>query len=176
MRQSINPGMGSMNAGMQNGGRDFFGGSSGMGSNGMSLDQQAGLNDVPGNFRERAQRNPSILSFGGGRNMSFASEASYGRAMSGLSALSIDWENMDDFDINVDHSSHINNGMNTSGPLGGNDGMVDPSPIGGGGMGGVSGMGGGGNNGRRRSSLRTPFILGGPSNNDNNDAHVSFKV
>jgi hypothetical protein len=29
--------------------------------------------------------------------------------MSGLSALSIDWENMDDFDINVDHSEGINN-------------------------------------------------------------------
>lgn len=29
--------------------------------------------------------------------------------MSGLSALSIDWENMDDFDVNVDHSEGINN-------------------------------------------------------------------
>ena len=33
-----------------------------------------------------------------------------GRTMSGLSALSIDWENMEDFDVNVDHSSHINSG------------------------------------------------------------------
>ena len=41
--------------------------------------------------------------------MSIASEAeTFGRAMSGLSALSIDWENMDDFDVNVDHSAHIN--------------------------------------------------------------------
>jgi hypothetical protein len=79
--------------------------------------------------------------------------------MSGLSALSIDWENMDDFDINVDHSAHINNGMNPSAPLG-NDGILDPSPIGGGGGGG------------RRSSLRQPFIVGG----SDNDAHVSFKV
>ena len=36
-------------------------------------------------------------------------ETTFGRAMSGLSALSIDWENMEDFDINVDHSEGINN-------------------------------------------------------------------
>jgi hypothetical protein len=144
----------------QNVGMDFFGGSNGMGN----------MNMGPGNggagFGEsemplRAQRNPSIISFGGGRNMSFASEASYGRAMSGLSALSIDWENMDDFDINVDHSAHINNGMNPPSQMGGNDGLLDPKPIGG---------GGGGN--RRRSSLRQPFVVGG----SDNDAHVSFKV
>jgi len=40
---------------------------------------------------------------------SVTSEAGFGRAMSGLSALSIDWENMEDFDVNIDHSSHINN-------------------------------------------------------------------
>jgi len=33
----------------------------------------------------------------------------FGRALSALSALSIDWENMEDFDVNVDHSAHINN-------------------------------------------------------------------
>ena len=65
--------------------------------------------------------------------MSFASEASYGRAMSGLSALSIDWENMEDFDVNVDHSAHINNGLNPSAPLNGTDIMIDPRPLGGGG-------------------------------------------
>jgi hypothetical protein len=55
-----------------------------------------------------ASRNPSILSFGGVlRRMSLTSEATLGRAMSGLSALSIDWENMEDFDVNVDHSAHI---------------------------------------------------------------------
>jgi copper chaperone CopZ len=55
-----------------------------------------------------ASRNPSILSFGGVlKRMSLASEANFGRAMSGLSALSIDWENMEDFDVNVDHSAHI---------------------------------------------------------------------
>lgn len=53
-------------------------------------------------------RNSSIISFGN-RHMSITSETTFTRAMSGLSALSIDWENMDDFDINVDHSAHINN-------------------------------------------------------------------
>merc|ERR1712138_291518 len=95
------------------------------------MPQNGVLND--GDFStQRAQRNPSIVSFGGGRAMSMG-EASYGRAMSGLSALSIDWENMDDFDLNVDHSSHINNGGTPSGPLGGNDGILDAnSQIGGG--------------------------------------------
>lgn len=55
-----------------------------------------------------ASRNTSILSFGGVlKRMSFTSEANFGRAMSGLSALSIDWENMEDFDVSVDHSAHI---------------------------------------------------------------------
>jgi hypothetical protein len=66
---------------------------------------------------------------------------------------------MEDFDINVDHSAHINNGMNLNGPIGGNDGMLDPKPMGGGGA-------------RKRSSLRQPFIV----NANDNDAHVSFKV
>ena len=44
-----------------------------------------------------------------GRHMSMTSETTFGRAMSGLSALSIDWENMEDFDVNVDHSAGINN-------------------------------------------------------------------
>ena len=66
---------------------------------------------VPENPKENVTRNLSIISFGGNmRHMSMTSEATYGRAMSGLSALSIDWENMEDFDVNIDHSSHINNG------------------------------------------------------------------
>jgi len=40
-----------------------------------------------------------------------ASETTLGRALSGLSALSIDWENMDDFDSDVDHSAHVNNDL-----------------------------------------------------------------
>merc|ERR1712157_156435 len=47
---------------------------------------------------------------------SMTSEGGFGRAMSGLSALSIDWENMEDFDVNIDHSSHINN-TNLSEPI-----------------------------------------------------------
>ena len=51
------------------------------------------------------------MSFGGLSGLSnlTSGETTFGRAMSGLSALSIDWENMDDFDINVDHSEGINN-------------------------------------------------------------------
>jgi hypothetical protein len=61
-----------------------------------------------------AQRNPSVISYGNGlRHMSFTSETTFGRAMSGLSALSIDWENLEDFDLEVDHSAHINN-LNSS--------------------------------------------------------------
>lgn len=72
---------------------------------------------------DRVIRNPSLLSYGNagprsnGRNsirnsirgMSITSETTFGRAMSGLSALSIDWENLDDFDLEVDHSAHVNN-------------------------------------------------------------------
>ena len=43
------------------------------------------------------------------RGMSITSETTFGRAMSGLSVLSIDWENLDDFDLEVDHSAHVNN-------------------------------------------------------------------
>lgn len=60
----------------------------------------------------RSQRNPSItrIAFGNGlRHLSMTSEGTFGRAMSGLSALSIDWENLDDFDVEIDHSAHINN-------------------------------------------------------------------
>jgi hypothetical protein len=49
----------------------------------------------------------------GRRRFSHASETTLGRALSGLSALSIDWENMDDFDIDVDHSAHVNNDLST---------------------------------------------------------------
>jgi hypothetical protein len=133
------------------------------------FDDSNGMGAVGGNDGEmmmldrRAQRNPSILSFGGNglRHMSFTSEAaSFGRAMSGLSALSIDWENMDDFDINVDHSSHINDDGADGASL--NDGIpstVNAAPL----MGAA---------GRRRSSLRRSFV----ANPDQGDAHVSFKV
>jgi hypothetical protein len=57
------------------------------------------------------------------RGMSITSETTFGRAMSGLSALSIDWENLDDFDVEVDHSAHINNAS----PSNGNNGPRRPS-------------------------------------------------
>jgi len=70
----------------------------------------------PGTGDPRAQRNPSVISYGnnGLRHMSLTSETTFGRAMSGLSALSIDWENLDDFDVDVDHSAHIG----PAGPVG----------------------------------------------------------
>merc|ERR1712113_1146252 len=64
----------------------------------------------PNNVGYSRRGNNSIVSFGNNlRSMSVTSETTFGRAMSGLSALSIDWETLDDFDLNVDHSSHINN-------------------------------------------------------------------
>jgi len=103
-------------------------------------------------------RNPSILSYGGGlRNMSMASDATFGRAMSGLSALSIDWENLEDFDLEVDHSAHINNGNQ-----GNNNSNHNKN---------VEIMGG-----PRRSSLRRSFMSTGDKDRSERDAHVSFKV
>jgi len=73
----------------------------------------------------------SLSSWGAGgfaqRGMSITSETTFGRAMSGLSALSIDWENMEDFDVNVDHSAHINNGPDRAmlGGAGAKNGPVD---------------------------------------------------
>ena len=81
-----------------------------MASVGMPPSVPAYAHAAPG----MAVQRHSFSSWGGtgrmGRNMSITSENTFGRAMSGLSALSIDWENMEDFDVNVDHSAHINNG------------------------------------------------------------------
>lgn len=97
----------------------------------------------------RAQRNPSVISYGNGlRNMSLTSDATFGRAMSGLSALSIDWENLEDFDLEVDHSAHINNG-----------GTMSPNKS--------------NANGPRRSSIRRSFMS---TSGEDKDMHVSFKV
>jgi hypothetical protein len=52
------------------------------------------------------------------RGMSITSETTFGRAMSGLSALSIDWENLEDFDVEVDHSAHVNNIPSSNGNQG----------------------------------------------------------
>jgi len=106
-------------------------------------------------------RNPSIISFGGNmRHMSLTStsEATFGRAMSGLSALSIDWENMEDFDVNVDHSAHIvNGGPSVPGA------PQDSTPS--------SFMG---NSGGRRTSLRRSINT--MNTDDSHSAQVSFKV
>jgi len=74
----------------------------------MNHDANAAGSGLMFNSR-RSTRNPSIISYGGLRNMSINSETTFGRAMSGLSALSIDWENLEDFDLDVDHSAHIDN-------------------------------------------------------------------
>ena len=103
-------------------------------------------------------RNSSVLSYGNRsslrdgnrsslRGMSITSETTFGRAMSGLSALSIDWENLDDFDLDVDHSAHINQAG---------------SPNGGGG-------------GRRSSATRRSIMSTG-SQEGGNGTQVSFKV
>lgn len=81
-----------------------------------------------GGQRGRSSMRMSIgrMSIGGlgglGRHLSMTSETTFGRAMSGLSALSIDWENMDDFDINVDHSAGINNDIINGQKQGGGNG------------------------------------------------------
>lgn len=107
-----------------------------------------------------SSRNPSIISFGGNmRHMSITSETTFGRAMSGLSALSIDWENLEGFDVNVDHSAHINNENNLLYP--GTDAMNATAFVA----------------GRRRSSLRRSITVpGGSSSEDSQLLQVSFKV
>jgi len=104
----------------------------------------------------RTQRNPSVLSYGNNglrsslRGMSVTSETTFGRAMSGLSALSIDWENLDDFDLEVDHSAHIHgNTPNAAAAAAGASGGQE-----------------------HRTSLRRSIMSTGSSEG----AHVSFKV
>jgi len=97
-----------------------------MGSNEGNNDGACGV-DAPSNIHPNGQLQPTNAGSGGGGGMSFSrrnsrlrqsvtSEAGFGRAMSNLSTLSIDWENMEDFDVNIDHSSHINN-TNLSEPI-----------------------------------------------------------
>jgi hypothetical protein len=120
----------------------------------------APINDLPtstvqfqnGDGGGRKKRNSSILSYGNGlRGMSLTSETTFGRAMSGLSALSIDWENLDDFDLEVDHSAHINNQQ------GGSNSPTRPTNTDG--------------SGSRRHSGRRSFA--GPPDQD---SHVKFKT
>lgn len=129
----------------------------------MSHQYFVGMASVPEREHTIASRNPSIISFGGNmRHMSITSETTFGRAMSGLSALSIDWENMEDFDVNVDHSAHINNGNNNQPSPAGIDSSNASS----------SHMPGG-----RRSSLRRNITAQAVSTaEDNQQLQVSFKV
>ena len=129
------------------------------------IQQQQHHHQFPSHYQEqqhhqqssfRASRIPSVLSYGNRgslRGMSITSETTFGRAMSGLSALSIDWENLDDFDVEVDHSAHIN----------GNSGATGQA---------IAGSGGGG---AARSSVTRRSIMSTGSQ-DGGGAQVSFKV
>ncbi|MGK3739178.1 MAG: hypothetical protein ACI8RD_005737, partial [Bacillariaceae sp.] len=173
-------GMENLVASMNNGGA--------MGMRG-SMVGSVNMGSVNNNMRNQQHQqqyqnpNPPVVSFGNHRMslmgqlqqnpnarmslMGRMSEVSYGRAMSGLSALSIDWENMDDFDVNVDHSEHINNAA----------AVAAASAMGRGGQGNVGNVGNRGSGGPRvasRSSMRHPSIQSGGT--DNSDSHVQFKL
>jgi hypothetical protein len=111
------------------------------------------------------------------RGMSVTSETTFGRAMSGLSALSIDWENLDDFDVEVDHSAHINGNNNNSG--GGSGSGANASPTAAAGAAPGQGNAGGGGGVRRASATRRSVVA---TNSPDTaaatavGAHVSFKV
>jgi len=162
-------------------GMDMFGGNGGMNNLVAAINGPPGGGDMRGSAMGSGNnniRNPPVISFGNHRMslmgqqmsqnpnhrmslMGRMSEVSYGRAMSGLSALSIDWENMDDFDVNVDHSEHINNSIGAA--------AVAAAA-------GAMGRGARGPRVASRSSMRNPnFNNGGPNVTDN-DAHVQFKL
>jgi len=140
--------------------------------------------DGPSRRGARSSMRMSIGGLGGlGRHLSLTSETTFGRAMSGLSALSIDWENMDDFDVNVDHSAGINNDIINSqqqqqqGQNNGLQGDGSPQQQQ---LAGADGAGGYGQqqqhpNGQRvarRSSLRKNL----PVNSNGNMFNVSFNM
>jgi len=145
---------------MNNGMNMFVTSLPGMAGN-MNMNSNNGMFEG-GMTGHRAKRNSSFLSFGGRAHS--IGEASYGRAMSGLSALSIDWENMDDFDLNVDHSAHINNGGRNDAP---------PVQAVGFAAAGAPSLNGG-PNGNRNAGIRQ--FMGGGTPDGNSDAHVSFKL
>jgi len=164
-------------------GMDMFGGTGGM----NNLVAAMNNSNTGGDMRASAvgsgnnMRNPPIISFGNHRMslmgqmsqnpnhrmslMGRMSEVSYGRAMSGLSALSIDWENLEDFDVNVDHSEHINNNLGASAVAAAASAM---------------GRGTRGPRGPSGSTMRNPNFNnnnnGGGPNITDNDAHVQFKI
>jgi len=163
-------------------GMDVFGGSGGMNNLVAAMNGANGHGDMRGSAVGSGNniRNPPIISFGNHRMslmgqmsqnpnhrmslMGRMSEVSYGRAMSGLSALSIDWENLEDFDVNVDHSEHINNNLGTSAVA------AAASAI---------GRGFRGPRVASNSTMRNPNFSNNNSsglNVSDNDAHVQFKL
>lgn len=63
-----------------------------------------------GTLSKRSSRKNSfrVTRNSGTSDMISSSSDTFKRAMSGLSALSIDWENLEDFDVDIDHSACIN--------------------------------------------------------------------
>lgn len=172
-------------------GMDLFGGTGGMNNLVVNLNDRNGGSDMRGSTNNIGSginiRNAPVLSFGDHRMsltgqmsqnpnnrmslMGRMSEISYGRAMSGLSALSIDWENMDGFDINVDHSEHINNSNNNHNNHNMGAAAVAAAV-------GAMGRGNRGSHAVPRSSLRhgTFHNNGGVPNVMDSDAQVQFKI
>jgi len=162
-------------------GMDMFGGNSGIHNLVNAMSGPNGGGDMRGSIAGQGNkmRNEPLISFGNHRMslmgnlgqmpnhrmslMGRMSHASYGRAMSGLSALSIDWENLEDFDVNVDNSAHINNDMGASAVAAAASAM-------------------GGNNRGQRGAINSS--MGNPNFNNNNngpnimnnDAHVQFNI
>ena len=154
--------------------------------NGEGCANGDGKSGIP-QLQQRGRQSIPRLSFSGiggpGRLFSLGgfSETTFARSMSGLSALSIDWENMDDFDINIDHSAGINNdiisrqqqqGLSAQGQHG--QGNVNQSEQNG--TDGDQNDGGYGHRAERRSSMRCniPASHGGSAHNV---AHnVSFNM
>ena len=163
-------------------GMDMFGGTGGMNNLVAAMNGPSGGGDMRGSAVGSGNniRNTPIISFGNHRMslmgqmsqnpnhrmslMGQLSEVSYGRAMSGLSALSIDWENLEDFDVNVDHSDHINNNIGASAVAAAASAM---------------GRGTRGPRVASNSNMRNATFNNnnnGGSNITDNDAHVQFKL
>lgn len=163
-------------------GMDMFGGTGGMNNLVAAINGSNGGGNMRGSAVGSGNnvRNPPVISFGNHRMslmgqmsqnpnhrmslMGRMSEVSYGRAMSGLSALSIDWENLEDFDVNVDHSEHINNNIGASAVAAAASAM---------------GRGIRGPRVASNSNMRNPNFNNnnsGGSNINDTDAHVQFKL
>ena len=161
-------------------GMDMFGGTGAMNNLVAAMNGPNGGGDMRGSAVGSGSniRNNPIISFGNHRMslmgqmsqnprmslMGQLSEVSYGRAMSGLSALSIDWENLEDFDVSVDHSDHINNNIGASAVAAAASAMGR----------GTRGPRVASNSTMRNSTFNNNNNSG--SNITDNDAHVQFKL